>query len=119
MRIKVEAHTLQIAFSFIYFLRGPNICRRAQKANMLFAPGSHLCPLVSFSMRCAWLFDATINAYMWLLQQRDHALCAADPARLPTYFFNSFFFEKMFENNGVYSYSSVKSWSEKVRRATF
>jgi sentrin-specific protease 1 len=65
-------------------------------------------------MRCAWLFDETINAYMWLLQERDRALCAADPARLPTYFFSSFFFEKLFENSGEYNYGSVKRWSKKV-----
>ena len=69
-------------------------------------------------MRCTWLFDETVNAYMWLLQLRDGALCVADPTRLPTHFFSTFFFEKMFEDDGKYKYGSVKRWSKKVRRAS-
>ena len=49
-------------------------------------------------MRCGWLFDETINMYMWLLQQRNNAWVAKDPQnRKPTYFYSSFFFEKVFE----------------------
>ena len=66
-------------------------------------------------MRCGRLFDETINMYMWLLQQRDNAWVAQDPqTRKPTYFFSSFFFEKMFENHDTYNYGSVKRWSKKV-----
>jgi Ulp1 family protease len=45
---------------------------------------------------------------------RDARWCAQDSTRKPTWFFTSFFFEKMFENNG-YSYASVKRWSKKVK----
>ena len=79
--------------------------------------GSHVCLLVSFRMLDDWLFDETINAYFWLLQLRDNALCAADSTRLPTHFFTTFFFEKLFEHGGKYNYGSVKRWSKKVRRA--
>jgi Ulp1 family protease len=73
-------------------------------------------------MRCGWLFDETINMYMWLLQQRNNAWVAQDPQnRKPTYFYSSFFFEKVFEKkkNGKkiddsYNYSSVKRWARKV-----
>lgn len=66
-------------------------------------------------MRSGWLFDETINMYMWLLQQRDNAWVAEDPqTRKPTYFSSSFFFEKMFENHAAYNYGSVKRWSKKV-----
>ena len=42
-----------------------------------------------------WLFDESINTTFWLLQERDHRLCAADPSRRPCHFFSSFFFEKV------------------------
>jgi Ulp1 family protease len=42
-----------------------------------------------------WLFDESINAYMWLLQQQDDALCALDRNRRPCRFFSTFFFEKV------------------------
>ena len=65
-------------------------------------------------MRCGWLFDETINVYMWLLQQRDNAWVAQDPQnRKPTYFPLSFFFEKAFEN-GTYNYRLVMRWARKV-----
>jgi len=91
-----------------------------------------------------WLFDETINNYMWLLQERDAKRLAeaqaqaaeADPhppasssstepastsasspgneKKKPTFFFSSFFFEKMFEND-QYAYGNVKRWSKKVK----
>ena len=45
-------------------------------------------------MRNAWLFDETVNAYMFLLQERDKRLCATTGAR-PSHFMNSFFFQKV------------------------
>jgi len=65
-------------------------------------------------MRGGWLFDESVNAYMWMLQQRDKELCLADSSRGPTHFFNSFFFEKMFES-GEYKYASVRRWAKKVQ----
>lgn len=64
-------------------------------------------------MREGWLVDETINGYMFLLQERDRALCQQDPERLPSHFFSSFFFSKMFEND-KFSYSNVKRWGKKV-----
>jgi Ulp1 family protease len=71
-------------------------------------------------MRCGRLFDETINMYMWLLQQRNSAWVAHDPQnRKPTYFLSSFFFEKVFEINDTYNYSSVERWSRKVHIRLF
>ena len=46
-------------------------------------------------MRNAWLFDESINAYMFLLQERDRRRCEANPALRPSHFMTSFFFEKV------------------------
>ena len=46
-------------------------------------------------MRRGWLFDESINADMFLLQQQDDALCAVDPTRRPSHFFSSYFFENV------------------------
>ena len=45
-------------------------------------------------MRCKWLFDESVNAYMWMLQERDTRRCARTGAR-PSHFMGSFFFEKV------------------------
>jgi hypothetical protein len=45
--------------------------------------------------RRGWLFDESVNAYMWLLQKRDDRLCAADHQRKPAHFFSSYFFKKV------------------------
>ena len=42
-----------------------------------------------------WLFDESVNAYMWLLQERDNRSCAVDPGRMHDHFFSSFFFAKV------------------------
>jgi hypothetical protein len=47
-------------------------------------------------MQSGWLFDASINADMWLLQQREDALCAVDRTRRPSFFFSSYFFFSFF-----------------------
>ena len=70
---------------------------KREKTAVAFRGAGYVTLRVASRMRCAWLYDETINAYMWLLQERDKALCLADPSRKPTYFFSSFFFEKMFE----------------------
>jgi len=46
-------------------------------------------------MRSAWLFDESINAYMFLLQERDKRRCAGLPGAIPSHFMSSFFFEKV------------------------
>jgi sentrin-specific protease 1 len=55
-----------------------------------------------------------VNAYMFLLQERDARFCLETPGRLPTHFFNSFFFTKMFEHGDEYRYGSVRRWASKV-----
>jgi hypothetical protein len=51
--------------------------------------------------RDGWLFDESVNAYMWLLQQRDDRLCAADRQRKPVHFFSSYFFGKVNPSRGT------------------
>ena len=46
-------------------------------------------------MRSGWLFDDSINAYMFLLQERDRRRCEANPALHPSHFMTSFFFGKV------------------------
>ena len=49
-----------------------------------------------------------------MLKERDEALCAANPARPASWFFNSFFFAKLFgDKSGKYNYSNVRRWSKK------
>jgi len=65
-------------------------------------------------LRSGWLFDETVNGYLYLLSERDARICAGQPGRWPTHFFSSFFFAKIFVSD-EYSYGSVKSWSKKVK----
>jgi hypothetical protein len=65
-----------------------------------------------------WLFDETINAYMWLLQMRDYesVLLAQDAGMVkkPSLYFNSFFFEKLhsgIEPHRRYNYSAVERFA--------
>lgn len=60
----------------------------------------------------AWLNDEAINFYMCMLQERDDALCKANPKRRGSHYFNSFFMTKLREAN-KYSYGQVKRWSKK------
>ena len=62
-----------------------------------------------------WLFDETVNVYMYLLQMHDEKLCRDEPTRLPSHFFNSYMFEKMLEpaKRNSYSYKAVKRWTRK------
>jgi Ulp1 family protease len=46
-------------------------------------------------MRRGWLFDETVNAYMFLLNERDARMCVDEVERKPTFFFSSFFFKKV------------------------
>ncbi len=45
--------------------------------------------------RRGWLLGESADAYMWLLQERESRLCAADRHRKPAYFFSSNIFEKI------------------------
>lgn len=49
---------------------------------------------------------------MCLLQERDIQLCANDPSRKPSHYFNSFFISKILEFD-VYTYKNVSRWTRK------
>jgi len=69
-----------------------------------------------------WLNDEVINYFLKnCLAKRDEKLCAKQPGRKRSHFFNSFFVQAMFDdknNNtalrGRYNYKNVRRWSKKV-----
>ena len=69
-----------------------------------------------------WLNDEVINYYLKnCLASRDRKICNEQPGRKFSHFFNSFFFQSMFDEmntddnlRGKYNYEKVKSWSKKV-----
>ena len=68
-----------------------------------------------------WLFDETLNCYMWLLQTRDdervgelnEGLGDGDEPNKFSHFFNSFFFAKLLES-GRPNHKSVKRFAKKI-----
>ncbi|GLC61636.1 hypothetical protein PLESTB_001785400 [Pleodorina starrii] len=72
-----------------------------------------------------WLNDEVINLYMLLLQARDTRLrrtaaaaaqaggggAAARRANPRCHFFNSFFYNKLFQDDGTYNYGNVRRWT--------
>jgi sentrin-specific protease 1 len=60
-----------------------------------------------------WLNDEVLNFYMSMLQERDGLLCAADPKRIRSHFFNSFFMERLLETDHKYCFKNVQRWSKK------
>lgn len=62
-----------------------------------------------------WLNDEIINFYMGLLQDRDAELCKNNPSRNSSHYFNSFFMNKVLDENDkrVYTYSAVRRWTKK------
>mmetsp|Transcript_23237 Transcript_23237/g.50343 ORF Transcript_23237/g.50343 Transcript_23237/m.50343 type:complete len:610 (-) Transcript_23237:9-1838(-) len=69
-----------------------------------------------------WLNDEIINYFLKnCLAKRDENLCAKQPGRKRSHFFNSFFVQTMFDEKnhnsklrGKYNYKNVKRWSKKV-----
>eukprot|EP00804_Cyclotella_cryptica_P001536 CCRYP_003747-RA/>CCRYP_003747-RA protein AED:0.09 eAED:0.09 QI:0/0/0/1/1/1/2/0/668 len=69
-----------------------------------------------------WLNDEIINYFLKnCLARRDEKLCAAQPGRKRSHFFNSYFVQTMFDEKnqnpalrGKYAYKNVKRWSKKV-----
>jgi sentrin-specific protease 1 len=69
-----------------------------------------------------WLNDEIINYFLKnCLAKRDEKLCASQPGRKRSHFFNSYFVQTLFDeknNNaalrGKYAYKNVKRWSKKV-----
>ena len=49
---------------------------------------------------------------MCMLMDRDEALCATDPKRQPSHYYNSFFVNKLVDQGG-YNYPQVRRWSKK------
>ncbi|KAG2441518.1 hypothetical protein HXX76_003140 [Chlamydomonas incerta] len=71
-----------------------------------------------------WLNDEVINLYMLLLQERDTRLrqlgggAAANgaPGGYPRcHFFNSFFYNKLFQDENKYNYANVRRWTLPAR----
>ena len=69
-----------------------------------------------------WLNDEVISYFLkTCLSNRDKNLCAKQPGRRRSHFFNSFFTQSMFDEKnadsnlrGKYCYSNVASWGTKV-----
>ncbi|KAL7554597.1 hypothetical protein ACHAWF_018229 [Thalassiosira exigua] len=69
-----------------------------------------------------WLNDEVINYFLKnCLAERDQRLCAKQPGRKRSHFFNSFFVQTMFDEKnldrskrGKYNYKNVRRWSKKV-----
>ena len=61
-------------------------------------------------LRSGWLHDEVINAFRFLLQEREIRLREKNLNWPTSHFANPFFFPKMFED-GRYSHESVKRWA--------
>jgi Ulp1 family protease len=69
-----------------------------------------------------WLNDEVINYFLKnFLKSRNIKICAKEPGRRRSHFFNSFFVQTMFDEKnrnrklrGRYNYENVKRWSKKV-----
>ena len=46
-------------------------------------------------MESGWLYDETVNAFLYLLREREALLCRLDTTRTSIFFYNSYFFEKL------------------------
>lgn len=68
-------------------------------------------PMTEGKLKCltpaTWLNDEVINFYMCMLQEKDDILCARNPDRKPSHFFNLYFMSKLLEGNR-YTYKNVK-----------
>ena len=64
-------------------------------------------------MRNAWLFDESVNAYMFLLQERDNDWAPKHGAK-PSHFMSSFFFEKVRRARVV-----VNHWNHAIHKSHF
>jgi len=62
---------------------------------------------------CTWLNDEVINFYLNLLKEREDRRCAQDMTRRQSWYFSSFFMEKLLETDKKYNFANVKRWSKK------
>lgn len=72
-------------------------------------------PMTERNLKClthlTWLNDEVINFYMSMLQEKDTLMCAKNPNRIPSHYFNSFFVGKLLEG-GRYNYKNVKRYAQ-------
>ena len=69
-----------------------------------------------------WLFDETVNCYMWLLQMRNNervhlfnkSRTEGAPEKKPSHFFNSFFFKKLISPAGTAQHHLVERFARGV-----
>mmetsp|Transcript_71770 Transcript_71770/g.140782 ORF Transcript_71770/g.140782 Transcript_71770/m.140782 type:complete len:202 (+) Transcript_71770:456-1061(+) len=67
-------------------------------------------------MESGWLYVETVNAFLYLLREREALLCRLDTTRTSNCFYNSYFFEKLLGtvNEGHNDYGGVSRWSNRV-----
>ena len=65
-----------------------------------------------------WLNDEIVNLHMLFLQQRDNALCEANPNRRSSHYFNSFFVNLLADCGG-YKYENVKRYHVLLKLISF
>lgn len=74
-------------------------------------------PMTRYKISClrqgVWLNDEVINFYMQLLKERDDRRCELNPSRRKSWYFSSFFMEKLLESDKKYTFANVKRWSKK------
>ena len=71
-----------------------------------------------------WLFDETVNCYMWLLQMRNNervhlfnkSRTEGAPEKKPSHFFNSFFFKRLISPAGTAQHHLVERFARGVVR---
>ena len=49
-----------------------------------------------------------------MLQERDQTLCTKDSRRMPSFFFSSFFMERMLVTDNCYTFRNIARWSRKI-----
>lgn len=68
-------------------------------------------PMTRYKISClrnrVWLNDEVINFYLKLLKTRDDALCMKISGKKPSWYFNSFFMEKLMIVDKRYKYENV------------
>ncbi len=63
----------------------------------------------------SWLNDEMVNFYMKMLNERENELVVKYPIKKKSYFFNSFFVNRLVDNeSGGYCYDNVKRWTKKA-----
>ena len=71
-------------------------------------------PITRSKMSClrpgTWVNDEIINFYMKMLQDRDAALCKIHRNRKPSFYFSSFFMERLLETDGQYKFENIKRY---------